>query len=80
MSLRRNALIALGLVVAVPAVWIGWSAWSLRAEISGREDAVIADAGTATGITIVDLDLAEVAQARRRVPSLAHDRPYDGPA
>ncbi|MFT6531050.1 MAG: putative amidohydrolase [Limimaricola cinnabarinus] len=42
--------------------------------------AVIADAGTATGITIVDLDLAEVAQARRRVPSLAHDRPYDGPA
>ncbi|MAZ14885.1 MAG: hypothetical protein CL535_00900 [Ahrensia sp.] len=45
MSLRRNALIALGLVVAVPAVWIGWSAWSLRAEISGRENAVIADAG-----------------------------------
>ena len=45
MSLRRNASIALGLVVAVPAVWIGWSAWSLRAEITGRENTVIADAG-----------------------------------
>ncbi|WP_432255162.1 carbon-nitrogen hydrolase family protein [Limimaricola sp. AA108-03] len=42
--------------------------------------AVIADAGTAAGISIVDLDMAEVAQARRRVPSLAHDRPYEGPA
>ncbi|PSK88360.1 putative amidohydrolase [Limimaricola soesokkakensis] len=42
--------------------------------------AVIADAGTAAGICIVDLDMAEVAQARRRVPSLAHDRTYEGPA
>ena len=41
--------------------------------------AVIADAGTGPGITIVDLDLAKVAQARGRVPSLLHDRPYDGP-
>ncbi len=41
---------------------------------------VIADAGTAPGITIVDLDLREVAQARQRVPSLAHDRPFEGPA
>jgi predicted amidohydrolase len=41
--------------------------------------AVIADSGTAPGVAIVDLDMAEVAQARRRVPSLAHDRPYDGP-
>ncbi|MGR3463821.1 carbon-nitrogen hydrolase family protein [Limimaricola sp.] len=41
--------------------------------------AVLADAGTAPGVTCVDLDLDAVAQARHRVPSLTHDRPYDGP-
>lgn len=44
MSVRKYALIALGIVVAAPAAWIGWSAWSLRAEIGGREDAVVSDA------------------------------------
>lgn len=37
---------------------------------------VVLDAGTAPGLHFVDIDLAEVAQARRRVPSLCHDRPY----
>ena len=41
--------------------------------------AVLADAGTARGITYVDLDQSEVAQARQRIPSLTHDRPYEGP-
>ena len=40
---------------------------------------VLADAGTAPGITFADLDMAEVAHARQRVPSLDHDRPFDGP-
>jgi len=40
---------------------------------------VIADGGTGAGIITVDLDLSEVAQARRRVPSLRHDRDFDGP-
>lgn len=40
---------------------------------------VLADAGTETGVTFVDLDLAEVAKARGRVPSLTHDREFDGP-
>lgn len=40
---------------------------------------VIADAEKDVGVTIVDLDLAEVAKARRRVSSLTHDRPFDGP-
>lgn len=40
---------------------------------------VIADGGTEAGIIKVDLDLSEVAQARRRVPSLRHDRDFDGP-
>ncbi|MDF0601610.1 carbon-nitrogen hydrolase family protein [Psychromarinibacter sp. C21-152] len=41
---------------------------------------VLADAGEAPGVTIVDLDLAEVASARSRVPSLDHDRTFEPPA
>jgi predicted amidohydrolase len=37
---------------------------------------VVADAGVEPGITLVDVDLAQVAEARRRVPSLSHDRPF----
>lgn len=40
---------------------------------------VLADAGTIPGVTLVDLDLALVAQSRGRVPSLTHDRPYERP-
>jgi deaminated glutathione amidase len=40
---------------------------------------VLADAGTAPGVTLVDLDLAEVASARARIPALTHDRAWDGP-
>jgi deaminated glutathione amidase len=40
---------------------------------------ILADAGTAPGVTFVDIDLAEVAKARQRVPSLNHDRGFTGP-
>ena len=40
---------------------------------------VLADAGTEPGVTLVDLDLAEVAKARSRVPSLTHDRAFTAP-
>lgn len=40
---------------------------------------VLADGGTETGIVTVDLDMSEVETARGRVPSLRHDRPFDGP-
>lgn len=40
---------------------------------------VLADAGTDVGITYVDLDLSMVDKARRQVPSLRHDRDFDGP-
>lgn len=40
---------------------------------------VLADAGTQTGITYVDLDMAEVARSRSRVPALTHDRRFEGP-
>ena len=40
---------------------------------------VLADAGVEPGVTLVDLDLTEVAKARGRVPSLSHDRGFDGP-
>lgn len=40
---------------------------------------VLADAGQEPGVTFVDLDLETVAEARKRVPSLTHDREFDGP-
>jgi predicted amidohydrolase len=38
---------------------------------------VIADAGDAVGVTMVDLDLEAVAVSRSRIPSLTHDRQID---
>lgn len=40
---------------------------------------VLSDAGTEPGVTFADIDLAEVAKARDRVPSLSHDRDFTGP-
>ena len=40
---------------------------------------ILADAGTEPGVTLVDLDLSQVAQTRARIPSLLHDRAFDGP-
>lgn len=40
---------------------------------------VLVDAGTEVGVSFVDLSLAEVERARARVPSLAHDRDFEGP-
>jgi predicted amidohydrolase len=40
---------------------------------------VLADGGTEPGVTFADLDLARVAEARARVPSLSHDRDFEGP-
>jgi predicted amidohydrolase len=40
---------------------------------------ILADAGTDPGVTLVDIDLAQVDHARKRVPALTHDRPFEGP-
>jgi deaminated glutathione amidase len=40
---------------------------------------VLADAGAEPGVTLAELDLSEVAQARHRIPSLSHDRGFDRP-
>lgn len=40
---------------------------------------ILADGGTQPGVTFCDLDLAEVARARARIPSLTHDRAIVGP-
>lgn len=37
------------------------------------------DAGTAPGVYMTDLDMEQVAQARNKVPSLTHARPFHGP-
>jgi predicted amidohydrolase len=40
---------------------------------------VLADGGAAPGITMVDLDLTAVSDARKRIAALDHDRDYAGP-
>ncbi|MCF3972985.1 carbon-nitrogen hydrolase family protein [Paracoccus salsus] len=40
---------------------------------------VLADGGLTPGVTIVQLDLQAVDRARSRIPSLSHDRDFDGP-
>ena len=40
---------------------------------------VLADGGSEPGITTVDFSLADVETARRRIPSLTHDREFEGP-
>ena len=40
---------------------------------------VLTDLGTEPGIALVDLDPAEVAQSRKRIAALSHDRPFEGP-
>ncbi len=40
---------------------------------------VIADAGTDPGVTFAEIDAAQVEKARARIPSLTHDRAFEGP-
>ncbi|WP_373634910.1 carbon-nitrogen hydrolase family protein [Yoonia sp. SS1-5] len=40
---------------------------------------VLVDMGTAPGVALVDLDPKEVAESRRRIPALNHDRDFEGP-
>lgn len=41
---------------------------------------VILDAGTEPGVYMAEIDIEQVSDARRRVPSLTHDRTYKGPS
>jgi len=40
---------------------------------------VLADGGETEGVTFVELDLNDVAKARAKIPSLAHDREFEPP-
>lgn len=40
---------------------------------------ILADAGTAPGVSFVDIDEGAVAEARARIPSLDHGREFEGP-
>lgn len=41
---------------------------------------VVAEAGEEPGVIVAEIDLAKVAEARRQVPSLGHDRAFAGPS
>ena len=85
-TLLRARAIETGAYVLAPAQCGAHAAARGRARSShGRSLAVspwgevLADMGEDPGATTVDLDLGAVAAARRRIPSLAHDRPWTGP-
>lgn len=40
---------------------------------------ILTDGGTQPGVNVFEIDLDEVETARRKVPSLSHIRPFDGP-
>jgi predicted amidohydrolase len=40
---------------------------------------VLADAGENVGFIMAEIDPAAVAEARRKIPALTHDRPYAEP-
>ncbi len=40
---------------------------------------ILADGGDLPGVTLVDLDMSAVKNTRTRVPSLTHDRDFEGP-
>ena len=41
---------------------------------------ILADGGTEPGVSLAEIDLTLVKTARTNIPSLGHDRPYEGPA
>lgn len=41
---------------------------------------VLVDAGTESGVSLVDINLDDVSKARKRIPALTHDRPFDEPS
>jgi len=41
---------------------------------------VLAEAGEEPGVILAEIDPARVAEARRMIPALGHDRPFDAPA
>lgn len=49
---------------------------SLAVDPWGR---ILADGGDLPGVTLVDLDLTQVEDTRQRIPSLTHDRQFEGP-
>ena len=40
---------------------------------------ILAEGGTDPGVILTDIDLDQVMDARQRIPSLLHDRPFEGP-
>jgi predicted amidohydrolase len=46
--------------------------------IVGPWGEVLAEAGVEPGVIAASLDLAQIADARRKIPALEHDRPYRG--
>jgi predicted amidohydrolase len=80
--LNRARAIETGCYVIAPAQW-GEHAEGRRtfghSLIVDPWGEVLADGGEGEGLTFAEIDPGKVAEARRRVPSLSHDRAFAGP-
>jgi predicted amidohydrolase len=81
--LNRARAIETGCYVLAPAQW-GEHAEGRRTYghslIVDPWGEVLADGGEGEGVILAEIDPAAVEKARRRIPSLTHDRAYSGPA
>lgn len=81
-TLLRARAIETGCFVVAPAQWgehaEGRKTYghSLVVDPWGE---VLADGGEGEGLVFAEIDPSEVQKARRRIPSLSHDRPFSGP-
>lgn len=81
--LNRARAIENGAFVLAPCAWgpvPGGGAAYGHSLIVGPWGEVIADGGEGPGVVSAEIDLEAVAEARRRIPSLTHDRPFSAPA
>ena len=83
-TLLRARAIETGCFVLAPAQWGEHQAVQGRSRRTWGHSmavapwgAILAEAPEGPGVTLVDLDLEEVNRARRAVPSLTGDRPFD---
>ncbi len=84
-TLMQARAIETGAFVLAPAQWGehgGADSGTLRASYGhslavGPWGEVLADAGEGVSATVVDLDLAAVDEARRRIPAWGHEQPFD---
>ncbi len=85
--LQRARAIETGCFVLAPAQWGTHAASAGKPRqtyghslVVSPWGEVLADGGSGPGVVLADIDLAQVSEARRKIPAITHDRPFTGPS